>query len=64
MCVTVWVLRYENKKKRGSGNNRVYRNLKLEGDAGVHRQQYVHEIGNGLWDKDLVFFCDFRGDDH
>ena len=29
MCVTVWVLRYKNKKKRGSGNNRVYRNLKL-----------------------------------
>ena len=28
MCVTVWVLRYKNKKKRGSGNNRVYRNLK------------------------------------
>ena len=27
MCVTVWVLRYKNKKKRGSGNNRVYRNL-------------------------------------
>ena len=29
MCVTVWVLRYKNKKKRGSGNNRVYRNLKV-----------------------------------